>query len=133
MSTSTQHNPQLPGKAAASYNAATKKNGSPVTPKTDGIVAPPNKATTASDSSAAPKKKKQKNRKRSQKARWSSDEDKLLRQLVKEHDAKNWKVISLEFPERTDVQCLHRWQKVRTIYFEKRKKKKRKKNYFVIG
>ena len=55
---------------------------------------------------------KNKNRKRSQKARWTQDEDKLLRSLVKEHDAKNWKKISESFPERTDVQCLHRWQKV---------------------
>jgi len=28
------------------------------------------------------------------------------------HRAKNWKKIAENFPERTDVQCLHRWQKV---------------------
>ena len=65
-----------------------------------------------STSSSFLSRKKNKNRKRSQKARWTQDEDKLLRSLVKEHDAKNWKKISESFPERTDVQCLHRWQKV---------------------
>lgn len=28
------------------------------------------------------------------------------------HQGKNWKKIAEYFPERTDVQCLHRWQKV---------------------
>ena len=60
-------------------------------------------------------RKKNKNRKRSQKARWTQDEDKLLRSLVKEHDAKNWKKISESFPERTDVQCLHRWVELQMI------------------
>ena len=41
-------------------------------------------------------------------------EDDLLRKTVKEHGAKNWKFISLTAfaNTRTDVQCLHRWQKV---------------------
>ena len=29
-----------------------------------------------------------------------------------EHGARNWKKIAGFFEERTDVQCLHRWQKV---------------------
>lgn len=29
-----------------------------------------------------------------------------------ENDAKNWKKIAKKMPDRTDVQCLHRWQKV---------------------
>jgi myb proto-oncogene protein len=124
---------------AAAYNAATKKNGSPVTPKTDAMVptsamqastttassvaslVKPTAQNTATSSAVAPgkpptkkkdKSKKAKNRKRSQKARWTGEEDKLLRSLVKVNDAKNWKKISESFPERTDVQCLHRWQKV---------------------
>jgi myb proto-oncogene protein len=28
------------------------------------------------------------------------------------HKGKNWKKIAEFFSERTDVQCLHRWQKV---------------------
>ena len=43
---------------------------------------------------------------------WSEEEDELLRTLVKKLGAKCWKKISGYFDSRTDVQCLHRWQKV---------------------
>lgn len=43
---------------------------------------------------------------------WTADEDEKLRQLVEEYGAKNWKRIAGFFEERSDVQCLHRWQKV---------------------
>lgn len=29
-----------------------------------------------------------------------------------EHGARNWKKIASYFDDRSDVQCLHRWQKV---------------------
>lgn len=46
--------------------------------------------------------------------RWSEIEDTKLRAVVKELGGKNWKKISqIAFGgSRTDVQCLHRWQKV---------------------
>jgi len=46
--------------------------------------------------------------------KWSQEEDDRLREVVREHGPKNWKVISkLAFNgARSDVQCLHRWQKV---------------------
>lgn len=44
--------------------------------------------------------------------KWSEDEDELLRQAVDEFGGKNWKKIASKLRERTDVQCLHRWQKV---------------------
>ena len=46
--------------------------------------------------------------------RWSKEEDALLRLAVDKLGAKNWKRVSAEFLKgtRTDVQCLHRWQKV---------------------
>ena len=46
--------------------------------------------------------------------KWMGDEDAALRAGVKALGAKNWKRISEEFlhGRRTDVQCLHRWQKV---------------------
>ncbi|XP_047951636.1 transcription factor MYB3R-5-like [Salvia hispanica] len=50
--------------------------------------------------------------KRSSKAGWTDDEDKRLAEVVKWFKARNWKKISEHFPGRTDVQCLHRWQKV---------------------
>lgn len=51
-------------------------------------------------------------RKSSKKRYWTQEEDELLRALVKKHGPKNWKKISSFFTNRTDVQCLHRWQKV---------------------
>jgi hypothetical protein len=44
--------------------------------------------------------------------KWTKEEDDMLRQAVEEHGAKNWRQISKSLPERTEVQCLHRWQKV---------------------
>lgn len=46
------------------------------------------------------------------KSNWVEDEDQKLRELVSKYGAKNWKKISTHFNSRTDVQCLHRWQKV---------------------
>ena len=44
--------------------------------------------------------------------KWSKQEDETLKQAVDDHGAKNWKLISSHLPGRTEVQCLHRWQKV---------------------
>ncbi|KAG1330371.1 transcription factor MYB3R-1 [Cocos nucifera] len=38
--------------------------------------------------------------------------DAKLRRAVQKFQGKNWKKIAECFPDRTDVQCLHRWQKV---------------------
>ncbi|MCL7029705.1 hypothetical protein MKW94_010445 [Papaver nudicaule] len=38
--------------------------------------------------------------------------DNMLTTAVKLHGGKNWKKIATCFKNRTDVQCLHRWQKV---------------------
>ena len=35
-----------------------------------------------------------------------------MRELVKQMGPKNWKRIAERLEYRTDVQCLHRWQKV---------------------
>ena len=43
---------------------------------------------------------------------WTPQEDEKLKRLVEELGARNWKRIAGFFEERTDVQCLHRWQKV---------------------
>ena len=39
-------------------------------------------------------------------------QDRILRFAVDLHDGKNWKSIAAHLESRTDVQCLHRWQKV---------------------
>jgi hypothetical protein len=44
--------------------------------------------------------------------KWTEEEDELLRQAVKACGGKNWKKIAARLECRTDVQCLHRWQKV---------------------
>lgn len=44
--------------------------------------------------------------------KWTASEDEALRAAVKAYGAKNWKRIAQDLPGRTDVQCLHRWQKV---------------------
>ncbi|PWA46645.1 homeodomain-like protein [Artemisia annua] len=50
--------------------------------------------------------------KRSSQAGWTDDEDNLLCEVVRKYNARNWKKIAEWIPGRTDVQCLHRWQKV---------------------
>jgi myb proto-oncogene protein len=47
--------------------------------------------------------------------KWSEAEDEALRAAVKEFGGKSWKKIASRLPGRTDVQCLHRWQKVRLM------------------
>ncbi|KAJ7965981.1 Myb-related protein 3R-1 [Quillaja saponaria] len=49
---------------------------------------------------------------RSTKGQWTADEDEILRKAVQRFKGKNWKKIAECFKDRTDVQCLHRWQKV---------------------
>jgi len=46
--------------------------------------------------------------------RWSKDEDEQLKKAVEAIGPKNWRRISKDFlgGRRSDVQCLHRWQKV---------------------
>jgi len=48
----------------------------------------------------------------SPRGKWTLEEDRILRQAVEDNQGRNWKKISEGIPGRTDVQCLHRWQKV---------------------
>ncbi|XP_074276514.1 transcription factor MYB3R-1 [Silene latifolia] len=49
---------------------------------------------------------------RSTRGQWTHEEDEILRAAVQRFKGKNWKKIAECFKDRTDVQCLHRWQKV---------------------
>lgn len=49
---------------------------------------------------------------RSTKGQWTAEEDDILCKAVQRFKGKNWKKIAECFKDRTDVQCLHRWQKV---------------------
>ena len=44
--------------------------------------------------------------------KWTAEEDEILRNAVQTHAGRNWKKIAGLLDGRTDVQCLHRWQKV---------------------
>ncbi|MBA0830362.1 hypothetical protein Goarm_014900 [Gossypium armourianum] len=43
---------------------------------------------------------------------WTPEEDETLRNAVATFKGKSWKKIAEFFPDRSEVQCLHRWQKV---------------------
>ncbi|XP_030475601.1 transcription factor MYB3R-3 [Syzygium oleosum] len=43
---------------------------------------------------------------------WTPEEDETLRNAVAVYNGKSWKKIAEYFPDRSEVQCLHRWQKV---------------------
>ncbi|KAL1202228.1 Transcription factor MYB3R-4 [Cardamine amara subsp. amara] len=49
---------------------------------------------------------------RSTRGQWTAEEDEILKKAVHSFKGKNWKKIAEYFKDRTDVQCLHRWQKV---------------------
>ena len=78
--------------------------------------------TVASTTSPRPTKTKRRSRPRPRATgngewntgKWSKDEDAALRHGVSVVGARQWKRISVEFlhNQRSDVQCLHRWQKV---------------------
>ncbi|CAK9173055.1 unnamed protein product [Ilex paraguariensis] len=50
--------------------------------------------------------------KRLSQAGWTEEEDYRLVEVVKKFHGRNWKKIAEHMSGRTDVQCLHRWQKV---------------------
>jgi len=51
-------------------------------------------------------------KRRASMSKWTEEEDNTLRMAVEQNGGKNWKKIAEELPGRSDVQCLHRWQKV---------------------
>ncbi|KAF5460714.1 hypothetical protein F2P56_020564 [Juglans regia] len=50
--------------------------------------------------------------KRSRRGGWTEKEDNVLFEAVKKYNGKNWKKIAAYLPGRSDIQCLHHWQKV---------------------
>ena len=43
---------------------------------------------------------------------WTREEDSKLFALVMLHDGKRWKSVAKQFPGKSDLQCLRRWEKV---------------------
>lgn len=52
------------------------------------------------------------NVKKAEKAKWTPEEDDVLRHAVEQQHGKNWKQIAKYLVGKTEVQCLHRWTKV---------------------
>uniref|UniRef100_H2XYB1 Transcription factor protein n=1 Tax=Ciona intestinalis TaxID=7719 RepID=H2XYB1_CIOIN len=50
--------------------------------------------------------------KRNAKTRWSPEEDERLKSLVDKHGVDDFQKVSSYFTDRSDIQCLQRWQKV---------------------
>jgi uncharacterized protein (DUF2237 family) len=46
--------------------------------------------------------------------KWTADEDKSLKDGVREHGGKNWKAIAEQIPGRTQKQCRNRWDNTLT-------------------
>ncbi|XP_045175051.2 myb-related protein B-like isoform X2 [Mercenaria mercenaria] len=44
--------------------------------------------------------------------RWLKEEDEKLKQVVEQVGNQDWKLVSRYFPDRSDLQCQHRWYKV---------------------
>lgn len=117
-------NAVTPASRARSHMASSKRKkesvtsseaimGASVSPETPAVASAKKKKTAASASAAsttttAPPPDKR----RASMGKWTYEEDEILRVAVEANDARSWKTIALSLPGRTDVQCLHRWQKV---------------------
>ncbi len=74
-------------------------------------------ATAASTSTSSSSKRRSSSKKavaRGGGGRWTKEEDQKLRAAVAAVGPQNWKMIATDYlgDQRSDVQCLHRWQKV---------------------
>ena len=88
-----------------------KKQASTSTSISNQMPVTPTSTSTGTTSAPASTKSKSINRRASM-GKWTLAEDEILRTAVEANNARNWKKIAIVLPGRTDVQCLHRWQKV---------------------
>ncbi|KAL2533762.1 myb domain protein [Abeliophyllum distichum] len=87
---------------AASSSSFSENSGS-VTLKSPGITSPNN---------TSPSHRRTSGPIRRAKGGWTPEEDCTLKKAVAAFRGKCWKKIAEFFPDRSEVQCLHRWQKV---------------------
>ncbi|KAI0519158.1 hypothetical protein KFK09_006599 [Dendrobium nobile] len=69
-------------------------------------------AAGSSPASSSPSHRRMTGPIRRAKGGWTPEEDETLKHAVELHKGRSWKTIAKSVPGRTDVQCLHRWQKV---------------------
>ncbi|XVF08092.1 hypothetical protein REPUB_Repub06bG0196300 [Reevesia pubescens] len=86
----------------ASSSSVSEGGGSAVV-KSPGISSPP---------PSSPNNRRTTGPIRRAKGGWTPEEDETLRNAVTAFNGKSWKKIAEFFPDRSEVQCLHRWQKV---------------------
>ncbi|RDY02512.1 Transcription factor MYB3R-3, partial [Mucuna pruriens] len=87
---------------AASCSSVSEGSGSAIH-KSPGICSP---------GSTSPSHRRTTGPIRRAKGGWTAQEDETLRNAVAVFKGKSWKKIAEFFPDRSEVQCLHRWQKV---------------------
>ncbi|KAF3449189.1 hypothetical protein FNV43_RR09917 [Rhamnella rubrinervis] len=87
---------------AASSSSVSEGSGSAIL-KSPGICSP---------ASTSPTQRRTSGPIRRAKGGWTPQEDETLRSAVAAFKGKSWKKIAEFFPDRSEVQCLHRWQKV---------------------
>lgn len=88
--------------AAASTSSISEGSGS-VSLKSSGVSSP---------TATSPLHRRTTGPIRRAKGGWTPEEDETLRNAVATFKGKSWKKIAEFFPDRSEVQCLHRWQKV---------------------
>ncbi|KAL9268972.1 Transcription factor MYB3R-5-like protein [Drosera capensis] len=89
--------------AAASSSSSSQESGGSV-----GVKTP----SPGSPATASPVHRRTTGPIRRAKGGWTPEEDETLRRAVTTFKGKSWKKIAEFFPDRSEVQCLHRWQKV---------------------
>ncbi|KAL8129752.1 hypothetical protein V2J09_018907 [Rumex salicifolius] len=89
--------------AAASTSSVSDGSGSIIYKSPGGSMTPP---------TASPSHRRTTGPIRRAKGGWTTEEDETLRNAVATYNGKSWKKIAEFFPDRSEVQCLHRWQKV---------------------
>ncbi|XP_073151611.1 transcription factor MYB3R-3-like [Henckelia pumila] len=89
--------------STAASTSSVSENGSSAASMPPGIRSPIN---------ASPAHRRTTGPIRRAKGGWTPEEDDTLKKAVTAFKGKSWKKIAEFFPHRSEVQCLHRWQKV---------------------
>ncbi|KAL2229478.1 transcription factor MYB3R-3-like isoform X2 [Sesamum indicum] len=89
--------------SAAASSSSVSENSSSIVLKSPGISSPTS-TSSAHRRTTGPIRRA--------KGGWTPEEDDTLKKAVAAFRGKCWKKIAEFFPDRSEVQCLHRWQKV---------------------
>lgn len=93
------------------YCIENKQSSSSISEGSSGIVLPKS-PRNSSPTATSPPHRRTTGPIRRAKGGWTPEEDETLKKAVGLFKGKCWKKIAEYFPDRSEVQCLHRWQKV---------------------